>query len=64
MDEQETSLRSYTIQTGEGFLLENEAGDVLAARIVNIQDDTRGVDRDQITFDFTICERGTRIIMP
>lgn len=64
MDENETSSRSYTIQKGEGFLIENEAGDVLAARIIDIQDDTRGADRDEINFLFTIFVRGTHIAIP
>lgn len=59
IDDKETTSDCYTIQTGEGFLVENEAGDVFAAQIIDIKDDSRGADRDEINFLFTICGRRT-----
>lgn len=64
IDAQETSSRTYTIQLGEGFLVENDAGDVLGGRILNIKDDTRGADCDEVTFAYTVAGPGTRVFIP
>jgi len=64
IDRFDTSSTHYTIQLNEGFLVENEAGAVLAGRIVGIQDDTRGADRDEVVFTYTVIEPGARVIMP
>ncbi len=64
IDAQETSSRVYTVQLGEGFLVENNTGDVLAGRIIAIQDDSRGADRDEVTFCYSVFERGERILVP
>jgi len=64
IDQQETSSRSYTIQLGEGFLIENDAGDVLAGRIIGIQDDSRGADRDEVRFTYLISPPGADVFVP
>ncbi len=64
IDQQETSSINYTIQLEEGFLIENEAGDVLAGRIISISDDTRGADRDEVVFTYAVSAPGARVIMP
>jgi hypothetical protein len=64
IDEHETSSRSYTIETGERFLVENDSGDTLAARVDDIKDDSRGADRDEVGFVFSIFEAGTPVILP
>lgn len=64
IDQQETSSAHYTLQLGEGFLIENEAGDVLAGKIISIADDTRGANRDEVVFTYAISALGTRVIMP
>jgi hypothetical protein len=64
IDQLDTSSDTYTIQLNEGFLVENEAGDILAARIIYVKDDTRGADHDEVKFAYTINDRGKQIFMP
>lgn len=60
----DTTSDHYTIQLGEGFLVENEHGAVLAGRIVGIHDDTRGSERDEVTFHYVVNPSGDRVYMP
>lgn len=64
MDAQETSSRTYTIHVGEGFLVENEAGDVLAGRVTGIDYEGRNADRHEVRFDYAITAQGERVIVP
>ena len=64
IDQYETSSSSYAIGVNEGFIIENEAGALLAGRIIGILDDTRGSSRDEIAFTYLINEQGGRIVMP
>ncbi|GGE01991.1 hypothetical protein GCM10011390_21060 [Aureimonas endophytica] len=60
----DTTSGHYTVHVGEGFLVENQEGAVFAARIFGIKDDTRGADRDEVSFDYVINPPGTSIVMP
>lgn len=64
IDAIDTTSSHYTIQLNDGFLVENDAGAVLAGRISNIQDDTRGSDRDEVRFFYTINPSGSQVVMP
>ncbi|MEH3116817.1 MAG: PIN-like domain-containing protein [Methylorubrum populi] len=64
IDAVDTTSDHYVIQLGEGFLVENEAGSVLACRIVGILDDTRGAERDEVTFEWVLNPAGDRVYMP
>jgi predicted nucleic acid-binding protein len=54
----ETSSRVYTIQKGEYFLAQNTDGRLLAGKILNIADDTKGASHDEIVFLFSINSAG------
>jgi hypothetical protein len=60
----DSSSRSYTIQLGELFLAKNERGQVLAGRIQQIADDSRGASRDDVTFDYSIFGPAESIVAP
>lgn len=60
----DTTSSHYTIQLNDGFLVENDAGAVLAGRISGIQDDTRGSDQDEVRFFYTINPSGSQVVMP
>ncbi len=64
IDQQETSSSRYTIHLGESFLVENDAGYVLAGRIDSIKDDTRGADRDEVKFTYLINSPGDHVFIP
>ena len=64
IDALDTTSSHYTIQLNDGFLVENDAGAVLAGRISGIQDDTRGSDRDEVRFFYTINPSGSQVVMP
>ncbi|KNY13779.1 hypothetical protein AKG11_26805 [Shinella sp. SUS2] len=60
----DTTSSHYTIQLNESFLVENDEGAVLAGRISGIQDDTRGSDRDEVRFFYTINPSGSQVVIP
>jgi hypothetical protein len=64
IDAIDTTSNQYTIQLNESFVVENEAGAVLAGRIAGIRDDTRGSDRDEVRFFYTINPSGSQVIIP
>lgn len=54
----DSSSRNYTIQTGEHFIVANQKGYFLQGRVIQIQDDTRGAERDGVSFDYEIGDHG------
>ena len=54
LDDFDTSSRAYTIQRGERFLARNASGHLLLGTIIDIKDDTRGADQDEVVFDYLI----------
>ena len=64
IDAFDTTSSHYTIHLNEGFLVENDAGAVLAGRISGIEDDTRGSDSDEVRFLYTINPSGSQVVMP
>jgi hypothetical protein len=54
VENQDTSSRVYTINLGESFLAINNYGHTLVGRIIDIQDDSRGADHDEVTFTYAL----------
>jgi hypothetical protein len=64
IDTIDTTSSHYTIQLNEAFLVENEEGAVMGGRIAGIRDDTRGSDRDEVRFYYTINAPGSLVVLP
>ncbi|WP_241077183.1 PIN domain-containing protein [Achromobacter xylosoxidans] len=58
------SSRVYTIHTGEAFLARHFTGAILAGRIDGITDDSRGDERDCVTFSFRTFDQSEKIFLP
>jgi hypothetical protein len=54
IDDYDTSSRVYAIGLGEAFLAENNEGAVLAARVIDLKDDSSGDDRDEVRFTYEL----------
>jgi hypothetical protein len=54
----------YTIHDGEVFLVQSDAGYVLAGRIHAISDDTRGAPKDEVAFSYRVFAPGEQIEAP
>jgi hypothetical protein len=50
----DTSSRVYAIKLGEAFLAENTEGAILAGRIIDLKDDSRGDDHDEVRFTYEL----------
>lgn len=48
----DTSSRIYTISIDEYFVVRNHAGRMMLGRILDIKDDSRGDDRDEVTLQY------------
>lgn len=57
-DQFDSSSRVYNIQLGDLFLAQNDQGQILAGRIRQIADDTRGVSHDNVIFDYGVFGAG------
>lgn len=55
----DSSSRSYTIQQGEHFLVENSKGFFLQGRVADIKCETHGADRYEVQFDYQINPAGS-----
>ena len=64
IDDFDTSSASYTISIGELFLVQNPFGDTLAGRILEISDDSRGAERDSVTFRYSVFPTGECVVAP
>ena len=60
----DTSSQNYTIQKGECFAAQNRKGDILVARLIDVRDDTRGAERDEVTFVYNVFPAGVTPIAP
>lgn len=60
----DSSSRVYTVRTGEVFLARNEDGSTLAARILKIEDDSRGSDQDEVVFSYRASGPGQTVRAP
>ncbi|MEJ6816595.1 PIN domain-containing protein [Pseudomonas sp. LF-5] len=60
----DSSSRVYTIGVAEIFLVKNADGSILAAKIMEIKDDTRGFDEDGVTFIYRTFAPGVTIRVP
>jgi hypothetical protein len=50
----DTSSRVSAIKLGEAFLAENTEGAILAGRIIDLKDDSRGDDHDEVRFTYEL----------
>lgn len=65
IDSFDTSSSTYTIELGEVFLVENDAGALLIGRIEHIADDTRNnAPGDEVRFSFSTWPKGTLAVSP
>lgn len=60
----DSSSRVYTVGGSEIFLVKNRNGSVLAAKIMGIQDDTRGSEADSVTFIYRTFAPGVTVRVP
>lgn len=60
----DTSSQHYLIQVGEAFLAKNSYGFVLAGRLLEVDDDTRGALRDQVKFIYAMGTTNDPIVIP
>jgi hypothetical protein len=54
----DSTSRTYTIQENEVFLAQNKLGFWLQGRVLEIKDDSRRDDRDEVTFEYVIYPSG------
>jgi hypothetical protein len=60
----DSSSRVYTVGIAEVFLVKNTDGSILAAKIMEIKDDTRGFDEDGVTFIYRTFAPGVTMRAP
>ncbi|WFS02378.1 PIN-like domain-containing protein [Rhizobium tumorigenes] len=63
-DQFDSSSAAYLLQRGESFLARSESGRVLAGRLVNISDDSRGASEDNVSFLYSVFNTGDDILIP
>ena len=57
--EYDGSSRHRTVQCGQAAVLQNVAGFWAAVKVLNIEDDTRGSDHDELMIEYVIQSDGT-----
>jgi hypothetical protein len=63
-DSHDSSSRVYTIGVAEVFLVKNKDGGILAGKIMEIKDDTRGFDEDGVSFIYRAFAPGVTVRVP
>lgn len=64
LNDLDSSSRVYRIGIGEAFVVCNGAGQVLVGRILELADDTRGGESDNVTFSFVFFNEGQQLVAP
>ena len=54
LQDYDSTSSAYVIERGEHFLARNAQGYVLGGKIIDIKDDTRGAQNDEVTFVYSI----------
>jgi len=63
-EEFDSTSSHYTLSVGDLFIVRDAKDYLLVGRLINVQDDTRGSDHDDVVFEYTIFGPGYHFLAP